>query len=140
MARFTTTSLTYASLTYILRSPGITVIETPGFEAQAKRRLSENERDEIIRFLSLNPDDGEIMPGTGGARKSRFPGKGKGKRGGFRVVYFYYNDTVPLFLLSVFAKNEKIDLSKSECNELKSILKQMVAEYRKGVSRHVKGR
>lgn len=131
MPRIHTASLKYASLAHILQSPGITVIETPEFISRARGRMSDKEREKIIRFLSLNPDAGEIMTGTGGARKIRFAGKGRGKRGGLRVIYFYYNDTVPLFIFTVFSKNEKINLTQSERNDLKKTLKNLVKEYRK---------
>jgi hypothetical protein len=62
------------------------------------------------------------MPGTGGARKVRFAAKGKGKSGGVRVITFYSGQEIPVFLLNVFAKNEKIDLTAAERNEMKKIL------------------
>jgi len=58
------------------------------------------------------------MQGTGGIRKLRWSAQGKGKSGGVRVVYYYHNGTMPLFLLTVFGKGEKANLSKSERNEL----------------------
>jgi hypothetical protein len=60
-----------------------TVIETPAFLASAADEcIGENERDAIVSFMALHPDAGVIMPGTGGARKVRFSGRGKGKSGG----------------------------------------------------------
>ena len=71
------------------------------------------------------------MPETGGCRKLRWKATGRGKRGGVRVIYYYHNESVPLFLLSVFAKNEKASLTKSERNEIKTLLPRLVAGYRK---------
>jgi hypothetical protein len=58
------------------------------------------------------------MQGTGGIRKLRWSAKGKGKSGGVRVIYYFHNGTMPLFLLTLFGKGEKANLSKAERNEL----------------------
>ena len=80
------------------------------------------------------------MPGTGGARKFRWALRGKGKRGSLRVITFYSGPPVPVFLLTVFGKGEKIDLSQSERNELRKTLGDLVTEYWSGVRRDVQGR
>ncbi len=72
------------------------------------------------------------MQGTGGARKLRWGAKGKGKRGGARVITFYGGPTVPVFLLAIFAKGERANLSKAEQNELRRLLASLVAEYERG--------
>ena len=55
-----------------------------------------------------------------------------GKRGGSRVIYFFYNDSMPLFLLTVYAKNQQVDLLESQKSELKEVLKELVKHYTKG--------
>ena len=85
-----------------------TVVETEAYLRDAKAaKLSDDERKEIVNFLAANPGAGHEIPGTGGARKVRFAGKGKGKSGGYRVITFYSGEDIPVFLLNVFAKNEK---------------------------------
>jgi len=79
----------------------------------------------------LNPAAGDEIKGTGGARKVRFAGKGKGKSGGYRVITFYSGNDIPVFLLNVFAKNEKIDLSQAERNDLKMTLAALANTYRR---------
>jgi hypothetical protein len=74
------------------------------------------------------------MRDTGGARKLRWRAKGRGKRGGVRVIYYYHNESLPLFLLNVFAKNEKPNLTKAERNEMKTLLPRLIAGYRKRVT------
>ena len=71
------------------------------------------------------------MPDTGGARKLRWRTQGRGKRGGVRVIYYFYNESIPLFLLNVFAKNEKANLTKAERNEMKGLLPRLVAGYQR---------
>jgi hypothetical protein len=109
------------------------VIETDVFGRSADALLSEDERLAITTAISANPMLGQLMVGTGGARKVRFPGRGKGKSGGFRVVTFYAADDVPVFLLDVFSKGEKVNLSKAERNELKGILGKLADGWRASV-------
>jgi hypothetical protein len=78
-----------------------TVVETPEFVASARRALADAERNELIDFLAANPGAGELMPGTGGARKLRWGAKGKGKRGGARAITYYGGPDLPVFLLTV---------------------------------------
>ncbi len=63
-------------------------------------------------------------------RKLRWTRKGKGKRGGVRVIYYFYDETIPLFMLTVFGKNEKVNLSRAERNELAKLTKKIVKSYK----------
>ena len=73
------------------------------------------------------------MEGTGGCRKLRFAGKGKGKRGGLRTIHYYVSDDVPVLLLALIDKGEDENLSKAERNELRIELAGYADDYRKGV-------
>ena len=121
--------------------PGMhSVIETPDYLADAKDAgMTDAERRAVVDALASNPTAGDLIPGTGGARKLRLAGRGKGKSGGYRVI-FYYGDDVPVFLLNVFAKGDRVDLSQAERNALREELAALAAEYRKGVRLHVQGR
>jgi len=70
------------------------------------------------------------MQGTGGIRKLRWAKSGSGKSGGVRVVYYYHNESMPLFLLSLFGKNEKANLSTAERNLLAKFTSILVKNYR----------
>ncbi len=110
-----------------------TVVETPAYLADAKNAgLDDRERTAIVDFLARNPLAGDPIIGTGGARKIRFAGRGKGKSGGYRVIAFYSGDDVPLFLLNLLSKGERADLSQSERNELRSVLSALADVYRQG--------
>lgn len=117
-----------------------TVVETPEFRRRARGLLTGEDSRALIDHLAADPDAGDVMPGTGGARKLRWAARGRGKRGGLRVITFYSGPPVPVFLLSVFGKGERVDLSQSERNELRRTLGDLVAEYRSGASRDVQGR
>ena len=109
-----------------------TVVETPVFIRSAKNAgMSGEELDTIKTFLAQTPDAGDEMPGTGGARKIRFAARGKGKSSGYRVITFYSGEDIPVFLLDVYAKGEKIDLTQDEKKTLRSILGTIVEAYRR---------
>ena len=73
------------------------------------------------------------MTGTGGARKVRWAAQGRGKSGGVRIITFYSGPPVPVFLLTVFGKSEKSNISPAERNELRNILKDLVSKYLESV-------
>jgi hypothetical protein len=109
-----------------------TIVETPGFLADTRNLgISDAERWTIILWIAANPMAGDVMEGTGGARKVRFAGRGKGKSGGYRVITFYSGTDIPVFLLNVFAKNERVNLTPKERLALKAILAETVRTYRK---------
>src|SRR5438094_9579593 len=113
-------------------SPLHTVVETPEFLNGARRIFTDAERASLIDFLAGDPATGNLMQGTGGARKLRWGAKGKGKRGGARVITFYGGPAVPAFLLTAFGKGDRANLNRAERNELRAILAHLVAEYRRG--------
>ena len=108
-----------------------TVIETPDFTRDAAdAHLSEDDVAEIVNTISAKPMAGDVMAGTGGARKIRFAGRGKGKSGGYRVVTYFGGEDIPVFLLGLFSKGERENLSKAERNELRKELAGLAADYR----------
>jgi hypothetical protein len=107
-----------------------TVVETPMFLKAAQPLFDEAGREEIVRTIATNPEAGDLMPGTGGYRKMRFARQGMGKRGGARVVYLYGDEDFPVFLITVYAKSEKGNLSKAEQNALAKMAKSFFADYR----------
>jgi hypothetical protein len=106
-----------------------TVVETPTYLKAAQAFFSEADRDKIVRTVAAHPEAGELMPGTGGYRKLRFARPGMGKRGGARVIYLYGGENLPIFLITVYAKSEKGNLSKTEQNALAKMAKSFFADY-----------
>ncbi|MGB7291000.1 MAG: type II toxin-antitoxin system RelE/ParE family toxin [Thermodesulfobacteriota bacterium] len=78
--------------------------------------------------LQENSKAGAVITGTGGVRKLRFAIEGKGKRGGVRVIYYYYNNRNPVLLFTVFGKNEKSDLTEKEKNTLYGVIQDIKKE------------
>ena len=90
--------------------------------------------------IAGTPDAGDKIPGTGGARKVRCGTGTRGKSGGVRVITFYSGPLVPVFLLTLFGKGERADLSRTERNELRKVLSELVAAYRRGKESNDQGR
>jgi hypothetical protein len=103
-----------------------TIVEMPEFSRNAAALLSAVEVQVLISHLAEHPCAGVLMPGTGGIRKLRWAREGMGKSGGVRVIYYYHDERIPLYLLTVFGKNQKTNLSKAEANELSKLVKLLV--------------
>ena len=108
-----------------------TVVETPAYLAHAERLFTPAERIAIVDRIATDPECGVLIPRGGGIRKVRFAFGGRGKSGGARVVYFLAGEQLPIFLLTVFAKNEKSDLSPKERETLAASVKSMVGGNRR---------
>lgn len=106
-----------------------TIVELPEFLRKAGSLLKDEERLSIIKYLAVHPLSGDLIRGTGGIRKPRWSAHGKGKSGGVRVIYYYHNGRAPLFLLTVFGKGEKANLSKSERNDLSKATSFLLKQY-----------
>jgi mRNA-degrading endonuclease RelE of RelBE toxin-antitoxin system len=107
----------------------MTVVETARFVKDVKPMMSDSEREQLVAFLGANPEAGDLIPETGGVRKIRWALAGRGKRGGARVIYYYQNERLPVFLLAAYGKNEKANLSMSERNVMKRLIPALVAGY-----------
>ena len=104
----------------------ITVAELPEYRRRAEKLLSQGERDDIVNYLAAVPGEGDLIRGTGGVRKLRWQRGGRGKSGGVRVIYYFHSERMPLYLLTVFAKNERADLSQAERNELATLVDVLI--------------
>jgi mRNA-degrading endonuclease RelE of RelBE toxin-antitoxin system len=90
------------------------VAEMPTFKKAANKIFTTEELDRLVDFIAWQPDAGVVIPGSNGARKLRWPAKSQGKRGGARVIYYFRDLNMPAYLLALYAKGEKIDLSAQE--------------------------
>ncbi len=107
----------------------ITVVETASFISDAKGCMSDTERTEAINMIAAHPECGDVISGGGGIRKVRFAIGGRGKSGGVRIIYYFHNQRVPVFLLSVFAKNEQANLTRAEVAMLGNAAKMLARKY-----------
>ena len=106
-----------------------TIVELPEYKKQAQKHLSISDSELLINYLAEHPKAGDLMQGTGGIRKLRWAKSGSGKSGGVRVIYYFHNESMPLFLLSLFGKNEKANLSHAERNLLAKFTSTLIKNY-----------
>ncbi len=91
-----------------------TVVETDPFLKRAADIWTEEERTEFVDFIASNRMAGDEIPCTGGLRKVRWSRSGMGKRGGARIIYYYYDESAPIYLLWIYAKGTQEDLTPKE--------------------------
>jgi hypothetical protein len=103
----------------------ITIAETREYTRCAEKLLSASDRMGVVEYLAANPKAGDLMQGTGGVRKLRWARGGRGKSGGVRVIYYFHSDAMPLYLVTVFGKNERSNLNKAERNELAGLVRML---------------
>lgn len=96
--------------------------------------MSESEMSAVVIYLAKHPDAGDEIKGTGGCRKLRFAGKGKGKSGGYRIITFYSGIDIPVFLMAAYAKNDRANLTAAEAKALGAMTKALVDSCKKRVA------
>ena len=104
----------------------LTIAELPEYIRRAEKLMSAAERLDIVNYLAVHPKAGDLMEGTGGVRKLRWGRGAQGKSGGVRVIYYVHSEAMPLYLLTLFAKSERANLSKAERNALADIVELLV--------------
>jgi hypothetical protein len=109
----------------------VSVIELPGYRRRADELLSSDEQDAIVNLIAYEPTCGDLIPGTGGLRKVRVGRGGSGKRGGARVIYYFFNANFPALLVAIYAKNEKADVSAQEKRKFTALVKEITAQWQR---------
>jgi hypothetical protein len=104
-----------------------TVVELPEFQRRAKAIMSDSERMSLIGYIAANPEAGVSL--GGGLRKVRIPREGGGKSGGYRTIYVFGGRHMPIYLITVFAKNEKDNLTRAEQAAAVELSKTLIATY-----------
>lgn len=97
-------------------------IKTPVFTRRLRELLDDTSYSAFQLLLAERPDMGDVIEGTGGIRKVRVAGSGRGKRGGSRVIYYHFVSESQIALLLIYPKNEKDDLSSDERKALRRII------------------
>ncbi len=108
----------------------LTVAELPEYLRKAGKLLADADRRAIVDHLAAHPAAGDLIEGTGGVRKLRWARDGRGKSGGVRVIYYFHRGAMPLYLLTMFAKNERANLSNAERNALAGLVDVLVEIWR----------
>ncbi len=96
---------------------------------QAAALWTEDERFEFVDFIARNPEAGDLIPASGGVRKVRWGRQGGGKRGGVRVIYFHHDPGMPVYLLMIYAKARRDDLSPDARRTVQGLVARLKAAY-----------
>ncbi|MCW5714101.1 MAG: type II toxin-antitoxin system RelE/ParE family toxin [Bauldia sp.] len=112
-----------------------TVVETNAYLSAAKAAgMTDEERRHAVDTVAADPLGGDVMQGTGGCRKVRVAGRGKGKSGGYRIITVFGGTDLPVFLLAAFGKNDASNLTKAERNALARLTRILFDTYSKKVT------
>jgi len=106
-------------------------VRTSTFSRRAKRLLPEAEIVRLEQSVAERPDAHPVIAGTGGIRKARWARPGMGKRGGVRAIYYYQTRAGIVYLLDIYAKNEKADLTPADKRELRTIVSLLEVSMKK---------
>ena len=98
--------------------------ETPAFTRYVSSYLNDDEYREMQARFATAPEAGDIIPGTGGFRKLRWsdPKRGKGRRGGLRVIHYYFSSESQIWLMTLYNKDEASDLTPRQKQALKTAI------------------
>jgi len=107
----------------------ITVVETETYLSTAESLLTDEERTAIVDMIAADPTQGDLMQGTGGLRKVRVPLLGRGKRGGGRLITFFHDEGMPVFLLVLYPKNIQTDLTPDQRKAAKQMTDAIRGQY-----------
>ena len=100
------------------------LIETAHFRKQADALLTLDELESLRLEIALNPEQGDLIKGGSGLRKVRFSFGGRGKRGGARVIYWLYVKNHTAYLLDIYAKNDRQDMTPAQIKELATLIEK----------------
>ena len=100
------------------------IIETSIFTRKIRELISDEEYGELQFALIQRPDIGVVIPQSGGIRKIRWSGSGRGKRGGIRVIYYWYVNEQQIYMLLAYAKNEQANFSAAQLKVLKKLVEE----------------
>jgi mRNA-degrading endonuclease RelE of RelBE toxin-antitoxin system len=103
-------------------SQAVVFVETPIFTRRLSNYLDDDDYSRLQMFLADRPDSGKIIRDSGGMRKLRWAGSGRGKRGGLRIIYFWWVSRERISMLMIYSKNEQDDLAHDQLKQLKNQL------------------
>jgi len=101
--------------------------ETSIFTRLIQKLISDKEYHLLQLQLSVRPESGDVIKGSGGIRKLRWAGSGRGKRGGIRVIYYYFTEDDQIYMLYAYTKSKKDDLTADQVKQLKQLVEDQLS-------------
>lgn len=121
----------------------ITIAEVEEYSVDADKWFSEDEHERLKEFLALHPESGDVIPGTCAVRILRWPLKRSKRRPPGRVMYLFWDLNMPLYLLALYRKGERVDLSEGRRRQLADMVNELIGEHssklRANIIRHSNG-
>lgn len=108
-----------------MKANSVLIHENSRFTKEFNKIAGERERAEMYSYLEANPKAGDVIRASGGIRKLRWSRPAMGKRGGMRIIYYYFDKHGFISLLLVYAKNEKEDLGSHEIKKLRQVVAEI---------------
>ncbi len=102
----------------------MTIIETPIFTRKLKFLLKDEEYRKLQNLLLSNPEAGSIISKSGGLRKLRWSGSSRGKRGGYRIIYYWFSKTETILMILIYSKKDQDDLSPDQLKTIKALIER----------------
>lgn len=102
-------------------------LETPIFTKLIQKFIPDEEYQQLQQQLSARPEFGDLIKASGGIRKLRWSGSGRGKRGGIRVIYYYITHDMQIYMLYVYSKSNKDDLTPHQLKQLKKLVEDQLS-------------
>ena len=109
------------------------IVETPTYLRAVNEFWDLETQTEFKNFIGVNFLLGDIIPDTGGLRKIRWKNANKGKRGGARIIYYFYDEKHPIYLLFAYTKNVQVDLTEQEKKAMRTLVQQLKKSFLKEV-------
>src|SRR5215831_12378041 len=106
------------------------VVELNDFARDARRIFTEAEIAEMLQHFGMFRQLGVVIQGTGGLRKARWSAGGKGKRSGARVIYYYGGDHMPIFMIAIYTKSERADMTSPEKKAAAKLVKHLQEQWK----------
>jgi len=115
--------------TITITTAPMTAVLPPLFQRSAEKAgMDDATMLDMVTAIASSPEAGDVIPGTGGVRKIRFPAPGRGKSGGYRIIYFYHDNRIPILMLAAYTKSQKSDLSPEGKKVVAGLVQQWITE------------
>jgi len=101
------------------------VFALPAYEKQARKLLTSAEKEALENHIAEAPEGSPIVPGAGGVRKARWGRGGKGKSGGVRAIYYFDAGRHAVYMLAIYAKSERADLTEADKHVARKIVARL---------------